>query len=248
MNFKMYNLVWVLLLGTLALISAHDAYNAMELESALAELSGAIQRGEISEADLDLDMDDDEEDEEAGSSVDVKTSVLDQQVNTASCVFSCGSVHPSFMPIPRTNYKPKANGCGAAGESWFSAIVRRYLSGVPLSFSRCCDAHDVEYGTCESTVAPFDLRTFKHGTLKPAGYYSKAATDARFAKCLTRAVKAISLKSPRSSIESRCIDYKLNKVFFEAVDKFGCDPYLTAQSEACVCVRDPKQNAQFNQG
>jgi hypothetical protein len=60
---------------------------------------------------------------------------------------------------------------------------------------------------------------------------------------MTNQVKLYRLKSPRSHDEDKCIKFKLNTVFYEAVATVGCPAYRTAQSEACSCSKDLKLNA-----
>jgi secretory phospholipase A2 len=110
---------------------------------------------------------------------------------------------------------------GAAGGGWLAETVRKTLSAVPRSWKQCCDKHDICYGTCNK---------------------AKSTCDSDMLKCMTTQVKLFSLKSTRTKDEDKCVKYKLDKVFYEAVHTLGCSPYKSAQEEACSCRKNIKLN------
>jgi len=116
---------------------------------------------------------------------------------------------------------PYSNGCGAAGEGWLAKTVRKYLSKVPSAFVKCCDAHDMCYGTCNTNIK------FEH----------RKNCDLKFAACLRGAVHQMLGTPPalRSAAEATCITLGLDNVFHIAVSVLGCPAYKNAQKEACIC-------------
>lgn len=57
-----------------------------------------------------------------------------------------------IAPRPNRNHVPEANGCGVAG---FPEIKSEYL---PIGqMTKCCDAHDICYDTCNSIKEVCDV-------------------------------------------------------------------------------------------
>jgi hypothetical protein len=59
---------------------------------------------------------------------------------------------------------------------------------------------------------------------------------------MTTQVKLFKLKATRTKDEDKCVKYKLNTVFYDAVHTIGCPAYKSAQAEACSCRKDIKLN------
>jgi hypothetical protein len=201
-------------LATLTNASEEAIENSVEMaefEAALTQIRSAIDNGDVTEEDLEAAMDMQDMTDDAVAFVE---SGADKE--SVKCAFDCNDIRygKGWYPYPRPNFKPSFNGCGADGDGWFATTVRKTLDFVPKSWTKCCNAHDVCYGTCKK---------------------AKHDCDNEMLSCMTGQVRLFSLKSNLSNDEEKCVKYKLDKVFYQAVNQLGCSAYQSAQKEACEC-------------
>ncbi|XP_012274159.1 group XIIA secretory phospholipase A2 [Orussus abietinus] len=133
-----------------------------------------------------------------------------------SCVFQCPT---GISPKPDWNHRPRSDGCGSLGIQ----INQEYL---PLAeMTKCCDAHDICYDTCNSDKEKCDLE-FKRCLYKYCeGYVDTGVT-------IVNTCKAAA------------------KVLFAGTTALGCKSFIDAQKQACFCgekkngQRKPKRASQ----
>src|SRR5690606_25134374 len=125
------------------------------------------------------------------------------------------------VPRPKKDYTPKPNGCGP--DSWVSKLVPDQIYAVAKwHFSRACDAHDICYGTCNSDRAKCD---------------KEFLADLR-AWCQLSIVNQIIKKSWFERMREKrevAACYKVAKIYFNAVVRYGEKPHSMAQDDACEC-------------
>jgi len=124
------------------------------------------------------------------------------------CVFTCpygGQV------IPRRNYSPTSNGCGA-----YEMQLPRDLF-PPLT--KCCDVHDICYGTCGKERADCDEKL-------------KTCMD----ELCDSVVEKLKKRQTKSAAkDSRKVCMSTNSLLYAGVTTLGCQAYLEAQKQACTC-------------
>ena len=116
--------------------------------------------------------------------------------------------------VPRKGYIPIPNGCGAKNG------FRPPQGGPGWTFNPACNAHDICYGTCNSSKAICDKNLYnamldacdQFWNALPGWEHWNPAAIALFDACLSQA-----------------------KAYYEAVNLFGQGPFNAAQKEACVC-------------
>lgn len=121
------------------------------------------------------------------------------------CEFKCPQ---GQVPKRNKHYKPVPQGCGSYG-------IQVHLN-LPLlkDIHKCCDKHDICYGTCMN---------------------SKVKCDSEFANCLfSKCEKQAKLLDDDIR---KCTG--ISKLFHMGVQALGCNAFLDSQAEACICtVRD----------
>ncbi|CAG9564756.1 unnamed protein product [Danaus chrysippus] len=120
------------------------------------------------------------------------------------CIFTCPEGH---KPVRNRNHVPKSDGCGSLGFE----ISSDYL---PIEqMTRCCDAHDICYDTCNS---------------------GKEACDLEFKRCLYNYCDTYkSVNVAGDAITKGCKGAA--KLLFTGTLTLGCKSYLDAQKNACYC-------------
>ncbi|KAL7286057.1 hypothetical protein TKK_0019665 [Trichogramma kaykai] len=117
------------------------------------------------------------------------------------CDFQCPS---GASPKADWNHKPQSNGCGSLGFE----IDQQYL---PLEeMTRCCNAHDICYDTCNQDKDKCDLE-FKRCLYRYCDGYQQSAA------AIVNACKAAA------------------KLLHTGTTALGCKSYLDAQRQACYC-------------
>ncbi|CAG4955948.1 unnamed protein product [Parnassius apollo] len=120
------------------------------------------------------------------------------------CIFSCPG---GQKPVRNKIHIPKSDGCGSLGFDVYS----EYL---PLEeMTKCCDAHDICYDTCNS---------------------GKEICDLEFKRCLYNycdTYKTVNLAG--DTITKGC--KAAAKLLFTSTLTLGCKSYLDAQRNACYC-------------
>ena len=104
--------------------------------------------------------------------------------------------------------KTPVNGCGSQAVAAFQQIVTETLETLPPSFHRCCDGHDICYGTCGKT---------------------KFECDETFGACLRHAAEQFSLAKGRY-YQGTAVVVK------QAVALAGKAAYTDAQRTYCKCT------------
>lgn len=106
---------------------------------------------------------------------------------------------PGQTPRPNPGYTPTANGC----------------TGVPdLIFKRCCDRHDICYGTCDPSCA------------------ARLNCDREFLTCMNQACRdTVPWWTPR--LRAAC--YATALTYYGGVRLLGNSYFCDAQRDACVC-------------
>ncbi|KAG7312361.1 hypothetical protein JYU34_001850 [Plutella xylostella] len=120
------------------------------------------------------------------------------------CIYSCPE---GQRPVRNRNHIPKSDGCGSLGFQ----ISSEYL---PLEeMTKCCDAHDICYDTCNS---------------------GKEVCDLDFKRCLYNYCDSYKSTSiGRDTIIKGCKGAA--KLLFTGTLTLGCKSYLDAQKNACYC-------------
>ncbi|XP_054266515.1 group XIIA secretory phospholipase A2 [Macrosteles quadrilineatus] len=119
------------------------------------------------------------------------------------CKFACPD---GSTPKKNKYYKPTANGCGVPGIQ----ITDAHFMAVG-EMTRCCDQHDICYGTCNKDKDECDLY-FKKCLYKICDNSKKNIPETALTGCKTAA-----------------------KVLFSGTMMFGCKFYKSSQQEACFC-------------
>ena len=123
------------------------------------------------------------------------------------CEFECDK--KGFVAQPRKFHQPSANGCGSF-DFLFDDTEGSFIH-VEKEFSLCCDSHDYCYDSCGA---------------------DKDECDLKFKKCLYGACKGKN----KQFLDSKKCKLKA-KVFYITVLGVGCQSYISAQTEACECVK-----------
>lgn len=133
-----------------------------------------------------------------------------------NCIFEC----PGGIPAKSDwNHKPQSNGCGSLGIE----IDQEYLPLVEMT--KCCDAHDICYDTCNT---------------------DKEKCDLEFKRCLYKYCEGY--QSSSVAIVNACKGAA--KVLYTGTTALGCKSFLDAQKTACYCgdkwskTKKPKKGAQ----
>ena len=127
------------------------------------------------------------------------------------CEFECSK--KGFVAVPRKAHQPSANGCGSF-DFLFDDTEESFIH-VEKAFSKCCNAHDFCYDTCGA---------------------DKDECDLRFKKCLYGTCK----QKKDQFLDSKKCKLKA-KLFYITVLGVGCQSFITAQNQACECVRDHRE-------
>ncbi|XP_023229534.1 group XIIA secretory phospholipase A2-like [Centruroides sculpturatus] len=117
------------------------------------------------------------------------------------CEYQC----PPGKRLKRNkNYNPVPQGCGSYGI--------QVILNLPLlkDVHKCCDKHDICYGTCMS---------------------SKFKCDSEFEKCLYNKCEK-QAKHLKDDVR-KCTG--ISKLFHMGVQALGCKAFLDSQAEACIC-------------
>uniref|UniRef100_A0A224X3Q0 Putative Phospholipase n=1 Tax=Megacormus gertschi TaxID=1843536 RepID=A0A224X3Q0_9SCOR len=117
------------------------------------------------------------------------------------CEYKC----PPGLTLKKNHYyKPIPQGCGAYG-------IQVVLS-LPLlkDTEKCCDIHDICYGTCMS---------------------NKTHCDAEFGNCLYKKCEKQAKKL--GDDVRKCMG--VSTLFHMGVQTLGCNAFKSAQSESCIC-------------
>ncbi|XP_065204957.1 group XIIA secretory phospholipase A2 [Planococcus citri] len=118
------------------------------------------------------------------------------------CEFKCPN---GVKPRPNIYHDPIGNGCGVAGFQ-----IPSYVPTYKLE--KCCDDHDICYGTCGK---------------------DKDKCDEKFKKCLYGICSSVKQIMDSEPLNKGC--KSVAKAFYMAVVGAGCKYYLDAQKDACVC-------------
>ncbi|KTF74925.1 hypothetical protein cypCar_00038530 [Cyprinus carpio] len=119
------------------------------------------------------------------------------------CTFKCNH---GYTPVPRPNYKsPPPNGCGSP------LFGFQFDIGLP-SLTRCCNEHDVCYGTCGR---------------------EKKDCDEQFQVCLETICSYLQRTLGLSQSVQAC--QSAVTLLFDMVMHLGCKPYLDSQRSSCIC-------------
>lgn len=130
------------------------------------------------------------------------------------CVFECPS---GASPKPDWNHKPQSDGCGSLGIK----IDQEYL---PLTeMTKCCDAHDICYDTCNS---------------------DKEKCDLEFKRCLYRYCEGYETTSV--TIVNTC--KAAAKMLFTGTTTLGCKSFIDAQKKACYCPEKKSEKSKKSRG
>lgn len=120
-----------------------------------------------------------------------------------NCIFKCPV--EGVAPKPHRNHMPKADGCGALGLKIDPAFL-------PIGeMSKCCNAHDICYDTCNS---------------------NKEVCDVEFKRCLYQYCDSHK-KNLGGNMVTAC--KSAAKILFTGTMALGCKAYLDAQKNACYC-------------
>ncbi|XP_046671706.1 group XIIA secretory phospholipase A2 isoform X1 [Homalodisca vitripennis] len=126
------------------------------------------------------------------------------------CIFTCPG---GTSPKKNKYHKPTSNGCGVPALKIDSQLL-------PMSdMTKCCDQHDICYGTCNRDKDECDL-TFKKCLYRLCDN-SKAFSSTK------------SLDAAMGQSQEEC--KTAAKVLYSGVLMFGCKFYKTSQEEACYC-------------
>lgn len=133
-------------------------------------------------------------------------SVFDDVLNTVDdlskgdCKYGCKK---GAKPVPREGHVPKSNGCGSFG-------IQLDTSALP-QMTKCCDAHDHCYDTCNK---------------------DRDQCDNDFKKCLDDMCEKLKPDITKNQYEG-CKETA--NLIYGGTTALGCAPYLTAQEKACQC-------------
>lgn len=126
------------------------------------------------------------------------------------CQFVCDN--PQFVPRPNQNHKPTTNGCGSL--DFLFDDSEESVIHVEKEFSSCCDTHDFCYDTCGQ---------------------DKDDCDLKFKRCLYSSCKS----KKHEFFDAKKCRLKA-KLFLMAVLGIGCQSFIDAQRQACICVLPSK--------
>lgn len=126
------------------------------------------------------------------------------------CIYTC---EDGSKPQKNKYHKPTSNGCGVPGMS----LTREQLGSL-TDMTKCCDEHDICYGTCNKV---------------------KEMCDYDFKKCLYKVCAAVQDKVA-DSITQGC--KSTAKLLYTATVTLGCKFYKLAQEEACYCPPHTRRN------
>jgi len=134
------------------------------------------------------------------------------------CLYTCKNNR--HVPVAKPGHVASSNGCGSAASGIFDHTETSLIK-VERGFTKCCNRHDLCYDTCNS---------------------DKDLCDIEFKKCLYSVCRSDSNKL--SFIDGKTCKLKA-KLFFVTVIGVGCQAYLDAQANACVCrsLTEQKQSS-----
>ncbi|KAK3601802.1 hypothetical protein CHS0354_041718 [Potamilus streckersoni] len=139
-------------------------------------------------------------DELSNSLNDVVDSLANLFGSDTSCKFRCND---GGKPKPRPGHKPSSNGCGSFG-------LELDTSTLPV-MTKCCDAHDECYDTCNK---------------------DKLECDKKFKKCLEKMCKKLEPDlNDDESVGCRATAMLMSS----GTQALGCQAYLDSQKTACEC-------------
>uniref|UniRef100_A0A7G3AJ70 Putative group xii secretory phospholipase a2 n=1 Tax=Lutzomyia longipalpis TaxID=7200 RepID=A0A7G3AJ70_LUTLO len=119
------------------------------------------------------------------------------------CIFNCPGPGGE-SPKQNWYYTPEPNGCGSMGLT----VDKQFLPAAEME--KCCNAHDICYGTCNT---------------------DKELCDAEFKKCLyhqceqNRNFNELQLRGCKATA----------KLLFTGTLALGCPAFLAAQEKSCYC-------------
>ncbi|XP_013180226.1 PREDICTED: group XIIA secretory phospholipase A2 [Papilio xuthus] len=133
------------------------------------------------------------------------------------CIFTCPG---GQKPVRNRNHIPKSDGCGSLGFD----ISTEYL---PIEeMTKCCDAHDICYDTCNS---------------------GKEICDLEFKRCLYNYCETYkSVNIGGETISKGCKGAA--KLLFTGTLTLGCKSYLDAQKNACYCPPTKNKYKKYTTG
>jgi len=142
--------------------------------------------------------------------------VLAVTANSPGCEYRC---EKGLDRVPREGHKPTSNGCGTSMIKISSKI----------SFTSCCDKHDICYDTCGSVRlrARSQHSSPSLSLILLAAAQSKTQCDKEFRECMLSLCK-------RRKLGSEC-EGQAN-MFMIGVSMGGCGSFLESQKNACECV------------
>lgn len=120
------------------------------------------------------------------------------------CLYTCrNGANPRQNPL----YVATSNGCGAYG-------LKLDLSDLP-NIEKCCEAHDICYGTCNQLMDE---------------------CDNRFSWCLKEVCEEMESDMQLNEEETEgCM--MVAQLMSSTVQSLGCGAYLDSQAEACMCLK-----------
>lgn len=130
-------------------------------------------------------------------------------------------------PIGYTHPTPTFNGCGSETKNGFKLAMQSFQKKITIfDFTKCCNAHDICYGTCGS---------------------DKNICESHFKSCMKGVCDPISW-TKRQLCKAKAFGY------YHAVDKLGHTAFDKAQENNCKCIKieeetvKHKENTQENTG
>ena len=121
------------------------------------------------------------------------------------CFFECPN---GKLAYPNEKHVKTSNGCGSLDIIFDDS--ENSLIHVEKEFSECCAIHDVCYDTCGE---------------------DKDLCDLSFRKCL---YKVCRKDEHKRFLDNKKCKFKA-KLFYMAVVGVGCQPFKSAQKNACIC-------------
>uniref|UniRef100_A0A1B6C5G7 Uncharacterized protein n=1 Tax=Clastoptera arizonana TaxID=38151 RepID=A0A1B6C5G7_9HEMI len=121
------------------------------------------------------------------------------------CVYLCPN---GFKPVRNKFYKPQSNGCGVNGFK----IELDPLPSKPMT--KCCNAHDICYGTCGS---------------------SKDTCDMEFKQCLYNICDNLGTVGNSLGCKTAA------KMLYSGTNVLGCTFYKDAQKQSCYCLKEKEK-------
>lgn len=126
------------------------------------------------------------------------------------CMHRC---EDGSKPKKNKYYKATSNGCGVPG-----LTLSKEQLGSLKEMTKCCDEHDICYGTCNERKVNCD-HDFKTCLFKVCSAVEGKGTDPRTKNCKSTA-----------------------QLLYTAAMTLGCKFYQIAQKEACYCAPHTRRN------